>query len=54
MATVWDFLTFLWDSAMGFLSTRIQIMGLDFTLWQFALGSTILLLVCYAVFGGND
>ena len=49
MYTVWDWLTFLWSSAMGFLDTRIQVMGLDFTLWQFGLGSVLFLLFCYAV-----
>lgn len=54
MASVWDFFTFLWDSAMGFLNTRIDIMGLDFTLWEFALCSTLLLLICHAVFSGSE
>jgi len=52
--TVWDVLTFLWESAMGFLNNRIDIMGLHFTLWEFALGSTILLLVCSAIFNKSD
>lgn len=52
--TVWDFLTFLWDSAMGLLNTHIGIMGLDFTLWQFALGSTILIIVARAVLHSDD
>lgn len=54
MVTVWDFLTFLWDSAMSFLGTRIELMGLNFTLWEFALGSTILIIICNAVFSAND
>lgn len=54
MENVWDFLSFLWTSAMGFLDTRIDIMGLDFTLWQFALGSVLLLLFCYAVSSGAE
>ncbi len=54
METIWDFLSFLWGSAMNFLGTRINVMGLNFTLWEFALGSSILLLVCYAVFSGSE
>ena len=54
METVWDVMTFFWESAMKFLSTRIDIMGLNFTLWEFALGSAILLLVCSVVFKNTD
>lgn len=51
---VWDFLTFLWDSAMNFLNIRIELMGLNFSLWEFAFGSTVLLLVCSVVFRDTD
>lgn len=51
---VWDWLTFLWDSAMKFLNVKIDIMGLNFTLWEFALGSTILIIVCSVVFKNTD
>lgn len=54
METVWDWLTFLWDSAMGFMSNRITVMGLDFSLWEFAFGSVVLLLVCSVVFKHTD
>lgn len=54
METVWDFLTFLWSAAMNFLGTRIEIMGLNFTLWEFALGSTILIIILNVVFNPNE
>ena len=47
---IWDFLTWLWTSAVDFLNTEISGFGLDFTLWEWALGSAILYLVLYAIF----
>lgn len=52
--TVWDFLTFLWEQAIGFLNIHIELMGLDFTLWEFALGSTILIIIARAVLHSDD
>ncbi len=54
VTTVWDVMTFLWESAIGFLNNRIDIMGLHFTLWEFAFGSAVLLLVCSVVFKNTD
>lgn len=51
---VWDFLTFLWNEALKFLSFEINFMGLNFTLWQFALGTAVLSLLLYAVFRALD
>jgi len=47
----WDFLSFLWNSACDFMSLEITIFGEGaiFTLWEFALGSAIFLLVMYVV-----
>ncbi len=49
-STVWDIMTFLWESALGFLDNRIDILGLNFTLWQFALGIAVVDLLLYAIF----
>lgn len=49
-ATIWDILTFLWESALGFLDNRIDILGLDFSLWEFALGIVVVDLLLYAIF----
>ena len=46
---IWDFLTWLWASAVDFLNTEISGFGLDFTLWEWALGSAILYLILYAI-----
>ncbi len=51
---VWDFLTFLWNKAIEFLSFRIDFLGLNFTLWEFALGAAVLSLLLYAVFRALD
>lgn len=51
---VWDWLTFLWEQAMKFLSFKIDIMGLNFTLWEFAFGATLLIIVCSVVFKNTD
>ncbi len=51
---VWDFLTFLWDKAVEFLSFRIDFLGLNFSLWEFALGGAVLSLLLYAVFRALD
>lgn len=48
--TVWDLMTFLWESALGFLNNRIDILGLNFTLWEFALGIVVVDLLLYAIF----
>ena len=47
---IWDILTFLWESALGFLNNRIDILGLDFSLWEFALGIAVVDLLLYAIF----
>lgn len=52
--TLWDWLSFLWSEAYEFLNIPIKGMGIDFTLWQFALGSAILGLILYAVFRTLD
>lgn len=49
-ATIWDILTFLWESALGFLNNRIDILGLNFSLWEFALGIVVVDLLLYAIF----
>lgn len=49
-ATIWDIFTFLWESALGFLNNRIDILGLDFSLWDFALGIVVVDLLLYAIF----
>lgn len=48
--SIWDIMTFLWNSALGFLDNRIDILGLNFTLWQFALGIVVVDLLLYAIF----
>ena len=48
-ATIWDILTFLWESALGFLNNRIDILGLNFSLWEFALGMADLKKVYQAI-----
>lgn len=50
MSTLWDWLSFLWSSAIDFLNFPIQGLGIDCTLWQFALGFAILDLILFAVF----
>lgn len=52
--TIWSLLTFLWESALGFLNNRIDILGLNFTLWEFALGIVIVDLLLYAIFRALD
>ncbi len=49
MENIWDFLLWLWTSAVDFLSIRISGFGLDFTLWEWALGTAIVSLLFYAV-----
>lgn len=48
--SIWDLMTFLWESALGFLNNGIDILGLNFTLWEFALGIVIVDLLLYAIF----
>ncbi len=48
--SVWDLMTFLWESALGFLNCRIDVFGLNFTLWEFALGIVIVDLLLFAIF----
>lgn len=50
MESIWDIMTFLWESALSFLNNRIDVFGLNFTLWEFALGIVIVDLLLYAIF----
>ena len=50
MVTIWDFLTYLWNSAADFLNYRIDMLGLDFTLWQVCIGVAVVDLLLYAIF----
>lgn len=50
METVWDWLTFFWDEGMKFLSFKIDVGGLNFTLWEFAFGSVIIVLILRFIF----
>lgn len=45
----WDILTFLWASAVSFLSNEVIFLDIHFTLWEMALGFTILGLIVYAI-----
>ncbi len=54
MESIWDIMTFLWDSALDFLNNRIGVFGLNFTLWEFALGIVIVDLLLYAIFRALD
>ena len=49
MENIWDFLSWLWTSAVDFLNQPIEGFGLSFTLWEWALGSVILSLLIYAI-----
>lgn len=50
----WDVLTFLWNSAYIFLSYQVKFMGLDFTLWEFAMGGAVLVLIFGFIFKDNS
>lgn len=46
---LWDMLTVLWTAAVNFMGYEINCFGLNFTLWQFALGVAVLDILCWAV-----
>ena len=47
---IWQGLTMLWNSAVDFMSIELTAIGLNFTLWQFAIGVVVVELLLYAVF----
>lgn len=49
MSSFWDWLTFLWDSAVSFLGYEIVVLDVHFTLWEMALGFAIFSLIVYAI-----
>lgn len=50
MNNIWDFMSWLWTSAVDFMSIEIDGFGLHFTLWEWALGSVVVSLLLYAIF----
>lgn len=47
----WALLQVLWDGAYNFLQLEIPVFGsaLTFTLWEFAIGSAVFVMVLYTV-----
>lgn len=43
----WEMLTKLWNGAYNFLQTEVTVFGetMTFTLWEFAIGSAVFLMV---------
>lgn len=51
MKDFWDFMGWLFDEAVYFMSSEtICGFGLNFNLWEWALGSCIVSLLLYAIF----
>lgn len=52
MAEFWDLLTSLWESCFNFLNTSIVTIGsVNISLWEFALGFTLLCIGLDFIFG---
>ena len=49
ITNIWDFLSWLWDSAVDFMRINISGFGFSINLWEWALGTAIISLLIYAI-----